>query len=193
MSNISLPVFYVFWNVTKGVQKLAIAVDGAVVKYLNAPQNTDQLTSLLSWAPSPSLKKKKSMALNDPGSRQISINSPVIQLCLFIKLILLSNSSLSDAFTLTQLLTEQGKHSFVGTHPALMAGTVRHQRHIHKLLCNTDTLQLFLFYFKFHNSCNSRIPVLSRATVPEIAGDFKNIRLFHVANKYSQSFLQPLM
>lgn len=38
--------------------KLAIAVDGAVVKHLNAPQNTAQLTGLLSWANITSKKKK---------------------------------------------------------------------------------------------------------------------------------------
>lgn len=59
VSNIALPVFYVFWNVTKGVQKLAIAGDGAVVKHLNAPQNTVQLTGLLSRTNITFSKKKK--------------------------------------------------------------------------------------------------------------------------------------
>lgn len=135
------------------------------------------------------------MAPNYPASRQISINSPVIQLCLFIKLILLSNSSLSDAFTLTQLLTEQGKHSFAGTHPILMAGTVRHQRYIHNLQCNTDTLQLFpSILFQISQLLQLNNPTSPKSYCPWNSRGFLKYTINAAHSKqYSQSFLQPLM
>lgn len=135
------------------------------------------------------------MALNYPVSGQISINSPVIQLCLFIKLILLSNSSLSGAFMLTQLLTEQVKHSFAGTHPTLMAGTVRHRHHIHKLLCNTDTLQPFpSILFQISQLVQLNNPSYLKSYCPGNSIFFlKNtINVAHT-KQYWQSFLQLLM
>lgn len=135
------------------------------------------------------------MAPNYPVSRQISINSPMIQLCLFIKLILLSNSGLSDAFTLTQLLTEQGKHSFAGTHPTLMAGTVRHQHYIHKLLYNTDTLQPFpSILFQISQLLQLKNPCSLKSYCPWNSRGFLKytINVAH-SKQYSQSFLQLLM
>lgn len=153
---------------------MAFAIDGAVVKHLNASQETAQLTGLFCANITFS---EKSMALYYPVRCQISINSPEVQLCLFIKLILLSHNSRpqfspSDAFTLKQLLTEQGGHSFAGTLPTLMAGTVRHQRYIHKPLSNVDTLQPFpCFMFRItalqqilfsKEQFKKRYPIVSR-------------------------------
>lgn len=121
------------------------------MKHLNASQETAQLT-FLSCANITFSKNQWHCIILCVAT--ISINSPLIQLCLFIKLILLSHNgrsqfSPSDAFTLKQLLTEQGGHSFAGTLPTLMAGTVRHQRYIHKPLSNADTLQPFSMCFMF--------------------------------------------
>lgn len=156
---------------------MAFAIDGAVVKHLNASQEKAQLTGLS--CANITFSKKKSMALYYLVRRQMSINSPVIQLCLFIKLILLSHNSRSqfspsDAFTLKQLLTEQGGHLFAGTLPTLMAGTVRHQRYIHKPLSNADTLQ-------------SRIPVLQQILFSKEQFK-KKILLFPVATDNHNPF-----
>lgn len=143
LCNTSLPVFYVFWNITKGAQKSAFAVDGAVVQHLNAPQNAAQLTGLLSCANITFSKQINGAELSCESSvfHKYSRDSVV-----FSKLVLLSNSSLSDAFTLTQLLTEQGKHSFAGTLPTLMAGTVRHQRYTYKPRYDPTLTHMSLFH-----------------------------------------------